>query len=126
MFKPKKYKSAAEKQRAWRIKHGQKPKVPIAMRRGELLGSSETTFREKKEDESWEDYAKYVNKSVQSARKRQEKASGAIERTQELGSLASERAKQQPGIPETYYERRRRWEKTKAPKKMRDTRIKEK
>ena len=72
----KKYKNAAEKQKAWRIRHGQSRKVPLALRRGEELGASETTFREKKEGETWEEYGKYVEASVRAARKRQASAGG--------------------------------------------------
>ena len=77
MGRKRKYKSAAEKQKAWRIRHGQLHKVPLELRRGEELGASETTFREKKKEESWEEYGKYVNASVQAARKRQVSAKGA-------------------------------------------------
>ena len=73
----KKYKNAAEKQKAWRIRHGQRPKVPLELRRGEELGASETTFRERKEGETWEEYHEYVLASVKAARKRQASAKGA-------------------------------------------------
>ena len=72
----KKYKNAAEKQKAWRIRHGQPRKVSIELRRGEELGASETTFRLRKEGESWEEYGKYVEESVSAARKRQASAKG--------------------------------------------------
>lgn len=127
MFKPKKYKSNAEKQRAYRIRHGQKPKVPLEIRRGQPLGSSDTTFRDKKEDETWEEYAKYIHKSIQTARRRQEKASGTVEIVEEpRGVGSSKRANKQQVIPETYYERRKLWEEIKAPKKMKNTRRNEK
>lgn len=74
----KKYKNAAEKQKAWRIRHGQKRKVPLEIRRGQELGSSETTFREKKEDETWEDYHAYLLKSIEGARGREKRASGNL------------------------------------------------
>lgn len=73
----KKYANAAEKQKAWRIRHGQARKVSIELRRGEELGASETTFRLRKEGESWEEYGKYMEKSVNAARKRQASAKGS-------------------------------------------------
>lgn len=96
--------------------------MPIVMRRGEQLGSSETTFREKREDETWEEYGRYINKSIKSARKRQEKAKGAHEMESETKAPV---VRKQSVISESYYERRRAWEKIKTPKKMRDTRGKE-
>ena len=72
----KKYANAAEKQRAWRLRHGQKRKVPLEIRRGEELGASETTFRQKKEEETWEEYHKYLTASINAARRRQASAGG--------------------------------------------------
>ena len=117
MGRKKVYKNAAEKQRAWRIKHGQKRKVPLEIRRGEALGSSETTFRAKKEDESWEAYRKYIAESTEAARRRQSSAAGAGEdtKTSVPGGIAS-RERRYTGVDETafqedYYELRAKYEK---------------
>ena len=71
------YRNAAEKQKAWRIKHGQKRKVSIEIRRGERLGASESEIRGKKEGETWEEYHTFVARTVTTARMRQAKATGA-------------------------------------------------
>lgn len=72
----KKYTSKAEKQRAWRIRHGQKRKIPTLKKERERLGASESELRAKKEGETWSEYHTYLLSSVSSARKRQEKAGG--------------------------------------------------
>jgi hypothetical protein len=54
MARKRKYKNAAEKQKAFRLRHGQKVKVPVEIRRGEKLGSQETDLRAKKEGETWD------------------------------------------------------------------------
>jgi hypothetical protein len=64
----KKYLNAAAKQRAYRIRHGQKRKVPIPIRRGEQLGTSEAVLRAKKDNETWEEYQKYITDRVCRAR----------------------------------------------------------
>ncbi|MCK4307392.1 hypothetical protein KAW50_04095 [candidate division WOR-3 bacterium] len=113
----KKYANAAEKQRAWRIRHGQKQKVPLALRRGEELGASETTFRQKKEDESWEDYHKYLTASINAARKRQKSAGGKeIKREVKPGGDA----RGQRVYPGDYYEMRREVDKPPEGKKIKE------
>lgn len=107
----KKYANAAEKQKAYRLRHGQRPKVPLALRRGEELGASETTFREKKEGETWEEYGKYINASVQAARKRQA-AAGGKESKEVVKPGGDERG--QRVYPGDYYEMRRETEKPQA------------
>lgn len=99
----KKYKNAAEKQKAYRLRHGQHRKVPLDLRRGELLGASETTFRDIKEGESWEEYGKYVSASVKAARKRQVVAGGK-ERTDPKPGSDEKGTRIYPG---DYYEMRR-------------------
>ena len=74
----KKYANAAEKQRAWRLRHGQKRKVPLEIRRGQELGSGETTLREKQEGETWQEYHEYILKSIEGARGRERRASGKL------------------------------------------------
>ena len=100
------YKNAAEKQKAWREKHGQKRKVPLEIRRGEELGSSETTIRQKKEDETWEQYHEYLTKAVTTARKREQKTGGGKIRIPKPGGdvIRSE-------FGEDYYETRYQYEK---------------
>ena len=61
MGRKRKYATVGEKQRAWRIRSGkQKEKVPLSIRRGESLGTPEGSIRAKKEDETWEEYHKYL------------------------------------------------------------------
>ena len=90
----KKYANAAEKQRAWRLRHGQKKKVPLEFRKVEELGSSETTFRNKKEDETWEEYHKYLTSSINAARKRQAIAGGKERKDEKPGGRRGMKAKQ--------------------------------
>ena len=120
----KKYRNAAEKQRAWRIRHGQPRKVPLALRRGEEMGASETTFRQKKEEETWEEYSKYIQSSVSAARKRQVSAGGKeIKKEVEKpgGDLREQRV-----YPGDYYEMRREIEKAPEGRKIKEKRRKRK
>ena len=114
MGRKKKYANAAEKQRAWRLRHGQPRKVPLEIRRGERTGASETELRERKEGESWEEYHSYLSKSVSTARRRQEIVGGAVsEINDEEGSLGAKRSMggyKEPEFPEEYYEIRRKYE----------------
>lgn len=110
----KKYINAAEKQKAWRLRHGQKRKVPIELRRGEPLGSSETTFRAIKEGESWENYGKYVHASVEAARKRQGVAGGK----ERIDLKSGGEIKGGQVFPVDYYEMRIEFEKPPEGKKM--------
>lgn len=119
----KKYKNVAEKQKAWRIRHGQKKKVPLELRRGEELGASETTFRNKKEGETWEEYHKYLTASINAARKRQA-ASGGKEMKEVLKSGGDTRG-QQVYLGD-YYEMRREIEKPPEGRKIKQKRRKEK
>lgn len=125
----KKYANAAEKQRAWRLRHGQKKKVPLEFRRYEPLGSSETTFRNKKEDETWEDYHKYLIASINAARKRQVTAGGEERKDEKPGGGKRKRKIEGKNIeqeeivfPEEYYEIRRNWEKSPEGKKIKEKR----
>ena len=117
MGRTRKYKNAAEKQRAWRIRTGkQKEKVSLALRRGERLGSRES-FREKKEGETWEEYGKHIQACVASTRI--ESAKGRIPLSKDkAGSLdrgvLSRRAYatyEEPTMGEEYYERQYQREK---------------
>ena len=113
----KKYANAAEKQRAWRIRHGQKQKVPLEFRKAEQLGASETTFRQKKEDETWEEYHKYLTASINAARKRQISAGGKERKEEKPGGKTRAKGEgknsenEEIVFPIEYYERRREWEK---------------
>jgi len=100
------YANAAEKQKAWREKHGQKRKVPLEIRRGEELGSSEATIRPKKEGETWEEYHTYINRATTTARKRQARIGGGKIRIPKPGGdvIRSE-------FGEDYYETRYQYEK---------------
>ena len=117
----KKYANAAEKQRAWRIRHGQKKKVPLALRRGEELGASETTFRQKKEDETWEEYHKYLTASINAARKRQASAGGKEIKGEAKpgGDLRGQRV-----YPGDYYEMRKEADKPPEGRKIKEKRRK--
>lgn len=102
------YKTAAEKQKAYRIRHGQRRKVPVTMRRGEKLGAQETDLRAKKEGESWEEYHTYIEKTITKARLKQAKATTT--RDEEVKPGANRKGKE-PGfdkewreIDEDYYE----------------------
>ena len=118
-----KYANAAEKQRAWRQRHGQKKKVPLLLRRGEELGASETTFRQKKEDETWEEYHKYLTTSINAARKRQVSAGG--KETKAVEKPGSDERGQQV-YPGDYYEMRREMEKPPEGKKIKEKRRRKK
>ena len=119
----KKYVNAAEKQKAWRLRHGQKKKVPLALRRGEELGASETTFRQKKEDETWEEYHKYLTTSINAARKRQVSAGGKEMKVVEKSGGDTRGQQVYSG---DYYEMRREMEKPPEGKKIKERRRKKK
>ena len=112
------YRNAAEKQRAWRIKHGQKQKVPLVLRRGQPLGSSTADLRAKSEEESWEEYHEYILNSVEKAHGREKKAMGATRRN---GNIPKPGGREQPTrrfevkeeteFSEQYYELRVQYEK---------------
>ena len=113
----KKYANVAEKQKAWRIRSGkQKRKVPLELRRGEPLGSSEVELREKKEGETWEEYHKYISATTAVARKRQQSARGAGSKEQIVSAGGSARKERRfQGVDETvfsgdYYEMRKEHE----------------
>ena len=114
----KKYANAAEKQKAWRIRHGQKKKVPLELRRGEELGASETTLREKKEGETWEEYSNYLKASVQAARRRQVSAGGK----ERAGSKPGGDTRGQRVYSGDYYEMRREMEKPPEGRKIKQKR----
>ena len=118
MGRKKKYESVAAKQRAWRIRSGkQKQKVPLEIRRGQPLGSSEVELRLRKEGESWQEYHKYIETSVDRARRRQAHAGGAAGRVREKlpgGVRQRERRDSSPDetvFEEDYYELRAKYEK---------------
>ena len=119
----KKYANAAEKQKAWRVRHGQKKKVPLELRRGEELGASETTFRNKKDGETWEEYSKYLKASVLAARKRQISAGGK-EMKGDLKPGGDTRG--QRVYPGDYYEMRRKQDKPPEGRKIKQKRRKRK
>ena len=109
----KKYKNAAEKQKAYRLRHGQKPKVPLEIRRGEKLGSQEGDLRARKEGETWEGYHMYIKGAIQKAKFRlkdvvvmQEGEDG-----DSIGAKRSVGGYKEPTMSEDYYEIRERYEK---------------
>ena len=110
MGRKKKYHNAAEKQKAWRQRHGQKVKVPLALRRGERTGSRDY-LRERKEGESWTEYGKYIQTVVAATRVSEGKGRVKIE---EGGKgVIQKRAfasYEEPTMDEEYYERRREHE----------------
>jgi hypothetical protein len=107
----KKYKNAAEKQRAWRIRHGQKVKVPLEVRRGEKTGSQSGDIRGKKEGETWEAYDKYLKSAILKAEYREK---GAVIPPKDKGiSTGAKRSiggYKEPIFPEGYYELREKYE----------------
>ena len=125
----KKYANAAEKQKAWRIRHGQKKKVPLEFRKVEQLGASETTFRQKKEEETWEEYHKYLTASIIAARKRQISAGGKEREDKKPGGHKAKAEgknteKRETVFPVEYYEMRKDWEKPPEGRKIKEKRRK--
>jgi len=114
MGRKKIYRNAAEKQRAWRIRTGkQKVKVPISLRRGEKLGTSEAHLRAKKEGETWEEYSKYLYQRISRARAA-DMYQGKVIGKDEGESLRATRAEgsyKEPEMGAEYYEIRARYEK---------------
>ena len=108
------YLNAAARQKAFRIRHGQKKKVPVEIRRGEKLGSQETDLRQKKEGETWDQYQVYVNKAVERARHRQAgQVTSQVEVGDEEDSKGAKRSVggyKEPEMGEEYYETRYRHE----------------
>lgn len=109
-----KYKNAAEKQKAYRLRHGQKPKVPIPIRRGEQLGTSEGLLRAKKEGETWEEYEKYITDRVNKARAFDKKSIEKYKVKEDGDSIGAKRGfgkTVEPEFSEEYYELRYKYEK---------------
>ena len=111
MGRERKYLNAAARQKAYRLRHGQKPKVPLAIRKGEKLGSQEGDLREKKKGETWEQYREYVVKSVVTARRRQEKKQTNLSEVWGAGARRTLVGAHEPEITEEYYELRYKYEK---------------
>ena len=111
MGRKKKYKNAAEKQRAWRIRTGkQKEKVPISIRRGEKLGTSEGVIRLKRPDETWEEYHNYIEARREKLDVKYKYVK--IEKSDEEGmSIGASRGGVEPTMNEDYYEIRAQYEK---------------
>lgn len=125
----KKWKNAAEKQREYRLRHGQKRKVPIPMRRGEKLGTSEGQIRERNEGETWEEYQRYIKLRILRAWIATAKDPHKPITDEEGESKRARRAVggyKEPEMGEDYYERRREHEEVlvKATKRRRVTRRK--
>jgi len=109
------YKSAAEKQKAYRVRHGQKPKVPLEIRRGEKLGSGEAEIRGKLPNETWEDYSKYILRYIALShralgsrtleKERQDQVETAPKATRRVGKYI------EPSMSEDYYEISLKYEK---------------
>ena len=110
MGRAKKYKNAAEKQKAWRQRHGQKVKVPLSIRRGEKLGTSEGQVRERKEGESWEEYSKYLELRLSRAKiatARDPHRPLTKEEGESLGAKRAHGKYKEPFMDEGCYERQR-------------------
>lgn len=114
MGRIKKYKSAAEKQRAWRIRTGkQKEKVPLPIRRGEKLGTSIGQIRNKAEGESWEEYSVYLKTRLSKAAIATARDPHKPLKETEGESLKASRATgkyKEPEMAEDYYELREQYE----------------
>ena len=111
MGRKKKYKNAAEKQRAWRIRHGQPRKVPLRIRVGEKLGGSEAYLRDREEGESWEDYDKYLRTRVAKARAfKSEQLPIEREGEESVGAKRAFGKYKEPFMGESYYEMQREHE----------------
>lgn len=111
MGRKKKYANAAAKQKAWRQRHGQKEKVPLPIRVGEKLGTSEALLREKKEGESWEEYSKYLKTRVGKARGfKSEQIPIEGEGVESPGAKRAFGKYKEPSMGEEYYERQREHE----------------
>lgn len=105
MGRKKVYRNAAERQRAWRIRSGkQRVKVPVIMRIGEQLGTSEGQIRKRKEGETWKEYSMYLKtrlaKAEASSRHGQPVA-------QDSSSVDARRGGVEPVYPGDYYEMKR-------------------
>ena len=105
----KKYENAAAKQKAYRIRHGQKRKVPLEIRRGEKLGAQETDLRAKRDNESWEDYHTYIQAVTRKARQKQAKA---VTTQDKETSPGASRGGIEPVMDESYYEIREEHERS--------------
>lgn len=114
MGRKKVYKNAAEKQRAWRLRTGkQKVKVPLSVRVGEKLGTSEGQIRERKEGETWEEYSKYLKVRISRAGTATAKDLHRPITKEDGDSLGAKRAVggyKEPQFSEEYYEIRRKYE----------------
>ena len=114
MGRKRKYKTVAEKQRAWRIRHGiQKVKVPIPIRRGEDLGTSEGSIRAKKEGETWKDYHTYITERLKKAHASDRPSGLPIvdEKGVSVGAKRGFGKEVEPQMTEDYYELRVQYEK---------------
>lgn len=115
MGRKKKYPNAAARQKAFRLRHGQKSRVPLEIRKGEKLGAQETDLRPKRDGESWQEYHSYIRTSVERARHRQK---GVVMPQSEVGdgedSKGAKRSAggyKEPQMSEEYYELRCKYEK---------------
>ena len=105
----KKYENAAAKQKAYRIRHGQKRKVPLEIRRGEKLGAQESDLRAKREGETWEDYHAYIGNAIAKARQKQARA---VTTQDKVTSPGASRGGTEPVMEESYYEIREEHERS--------------
>ena len=112
----KKYKSAAEKQKAYRLRHGQKRKVPLEIRRGVKLGSQEGDLRAKKEGETWEEYRAYIDKAIKASRAREKGGIAFIPAEGQKSGAPGELGEE---YYETQYQHERSLEKLDVPRKIR-------
>ena len=115
MGRKRKYATVAEKQRAWRIRTGkQKQKVPLPIRRGEKLGTSEGYIRDKKMDETWEEYHRYIKERLGKAKKATMEGGRPIETEGEerVGAKRIFGRGAEPEMSEDYYEIRAQYEKS--------------
>lgn len=119
MGRKKKYKNAAEKQRAWRIRTGkQKRKVPLVLREGEQKGTSEGQIRERHKGETWEEYHLYLTARFAKATGVSREQGKPID-SGKRGVTARRGGGVEPVYPGDYYETQREYEKTLEVKKGR-------
>ena len=129
MGRKKIYRTVAEKQRAWRIRTGkQKVKVPLPLRRGEKLGTSEGFIRAKKEGETWKEYHVYIQERLGKAKSATMEGGLPIENEGEesIGAKRIFGRGTEPEMSEDYYELRAKYEKDLLELENKGRKVKEK
>ena len=84
--------------------------MPIPIRRGEKLGTSEGVIRLKRPDETWEEYFNYIKARREKVETKYKYVK--IEKVDEEGvSVGASRGGTEPAMDEDYYELRAKYEK---------------